>query len=185
MQQKFIVPGTDAAGSPGDPGPDSCWTLSVSTREETRMEARATLRPGQRGTKKLVTRFGDRLICVRYRYDSTRRKRFTTVELIVDESDWTASIPIAPEAKPPGPTESQTGTPTGAPAGAPKEPDGKPSMPRPDLVGLRVGFEEMALRQKLKAAGARWDPGRRLWMLSRHRAIGLGLQERIATPTGE
>jgi hypothetical protein len=52
------------------------------------MEARVTVRPGQRGTKKLVRRFGERLICVRYRYDASQRKRFTTVELIVDEAPW-------------------------------------------------------------------------------------------------
>ena len=70
------------------------------------MEARATLRPGKKGTKKLVARFGDRLICVRYRYDARRRKRFTTVELIVAEADWAppdataqppAPAPLAPE----------------------------------------------------------------------------------------
>jgi hypothetical protein len=149
------------------------------------MEARATLRPGQRGTKKLVTRFGDRLICVRYRYDAARRKRFTTVELIVDESDWTASTPTAPEAAPPGPTARPTQTPIQTQAGAPKEACGEPSAAKPDLVGLRVDFEEVDLRQKVKAAGARWDPGRRLWMLRRDRAIRLGLQERIAAPTGE
>lgn len=49
------------------------------------------------------------------------------------------------------------------------------------MVGLRVGFNEMDLRQKVKAVGAKWGPGRRLWMLRRDRAIGLGLQERIAT----
>jgi hypothetical protein len=43
----------------------------------------------------------------------------------------------------------------------------------------------MDLRQKVKGVGAKWDPGRRLWMLRRDRAIELGLQERIATPTGE
>jgi hypothetical protein len=149
------------------------------------MEARATLRPGQKGTKKLVTRFGDRLICVRYRYDTTRRKRFTTVELIVDESDWTASIPIAAEAAPPVPIESPTETDIETPAGATMEPCGEPSVAKPDLVGLRVGFKEMDLRQKVKAVGAKWDPGRRLWMLRRDRAIGLGLQERIATPPDE
>ena len=53
------------------------------------MEARATMRPGQKGTRKLVARFGDRLLFVRYRYDRKLRKRFTTVELIVEEADWT------------------------------------------------------------------------------------------------
>jgi hypothetical protein len=57
------------------------------------METRATMRPGQKGTKKLVRRFGERLIFVRYRYDAAHRKRFTTVELIVDEADWAPSVP--------------------------------------------------------------------------------------------
>jgi hypothetical protein len=33
------------------------------------METRLTLRPGMPGTKKLVARFGERLVCVRYLYD--------------------------------------------------------------------------------------------------------------------
>jgi len=52
------------------------------------METRLTLRPGMPGTKKLVARFGERLVCVRYLYDSDRRKRFKTVELIVEEVAW-------------------------------------------------------------------------------------------------
>ena len=181
MLQKFIVLGTDATGSPGDPRPAPSWASSASTREEAQMEARATLRPGQKGTKKLVARFGDRLICVRYRHDTTCRKRFTTVELIVDEADWTASIPIPAEAAPPVPAE----TAIEMPAGAPKKPYGEPSSAIPDLVGLRVGFKETELRQKVKAVGAKWDPGQRLWMLCRDRAIDLGLQERIAILAGD
>jgi len=52
--------------------------------------------PGQKGTKKLHEQYGDRLLCVRYRYDQRLRKRFKTVELIVEESDWTP--PTAPFA---------------------------------------------------------------------------------------
>ena len=52
------------------------------------MRVRLTLKPGQRGTKQLVEEYGDRLVCVRYRYDSEHRKRYKTVELIVDEADW-------------------------------------------------------------------------------------------------
>lgn len=55
------------------------------------MEVRLTLRPGQRGTKKLVARYGDRLICVRYRYDEVRRRRYKTVELIEEEGEWAPS----------------------------------------------------------------------------------------------
>jgi hypothetical protein len=52
------------------------------------MRARAKLQPGQPGTKALLKIYGDRLVCVRYRYDSTQRKRYKTVELIVDEAAW-------------------------------------------------------------------------------------------------
>ena len=36
----------------------------------------------------MQAQYGDRLVCVRYRYDERRQKRFKTVELIVEESDW-------------------------------------------------------------------------------------------------
>ena len=52
------------------------------------MEARVTLRPGKRGTIKWLNQYGERLVCVRYRYDPDGRRRLTTVELIVDESPW-------------------------------------------------------------------------------------------------
>ena len=32
--------------------------------------------------------YGERLLCVRYRYDEERRKRLKTMELVVDEVDW-------------------------------------------------------------------------------------------------
>jgi len=53
------------------------------------MKARSTLKPNQRGAKKFSKQYGDRLVYVRYRYDPVQKKRFTTVELIVDEADWT------------------------------------------------------------------------------------------------
>ena len=46
------------------------------------------LKPGQKGTKHLVEQYGDRVICVRYRYDAARKKRIKTVELVVAEADW-------------------------------------------------------------------------------------------------
>ena len=50
------------------------------------METRVTLRPGKRGTRRWLDKYGDRLVCVRYRYDTVERRRLTTFELIVDES---------------------------------------------------------------------------------------------------
>jgi hypothetical protein len=49
---------------------------------------RLHLKPGQKGTKQLLAQYGDRLICVRYRYDAQLKKRFKTVELLVAEFDW-------------------------------------------------------------------------------------------------
>lgn len=42
------------------------------------------LHPGQAGTKRLVKRHGDALVCVRYRHDALKLYRFTTIELLVD-----------------------------------------------------------------------------------------------------
>ena len=52
------------------------------------MRVRQTLRPGQRGTRRFVERFGDRLVCVRYREDPARQRSLTTVEVVMDERTW-------------------------------------------------------------------------------------------------
>jgi hypothetical protein len=46
------------------------------------------LKPGRKGTRKLLREFGNRLVCVRYRYDEGTRMRTKTVELIVEEAPW-------------------------------------------------------------------------------------------------
>ena len=52
------------------------------------MEIRLTLRPGMSGTKKLLARYGERLVCVRYRYDRATGRRVKTAELIVEDVAW-------------------------------------------------------------------------------------------------
>jgi hypothetical protein len=52
------------------------------------LRTKLTLAPGQNGTKKLARKYGERLVCVRYRYDEESRQRFKTIELIVDECPW-------------------------------------------------------------------------------------------------
>lgn len=70
---------------------------SMTTRrpsvEPRTMRIRLHPKPGQKGTKQLLAQYGDRLICVRYRYDAHRQKRFKTVELVVAERDWDPSRP--------------------------------------------------------------------------------------------
>ena len=53
------------------------------------MKTRVNLKPGQKGTKRLVEQYGDALLCVRYRYDEKTNKQYKTVEIIVSESEWT------------------------------------------------------------------------------------------------
>ena len=118
-------------------------------RESSAPRVRLHLKPGQRGTKQLFAQYGDRLVCVRYRYDAQRKKRFKTVELVVAERDW----------QPP-----------------------RPRFTREQIVGLRVAFADVAVRDRVKQAGGTWNPERRVWQLRYDRAVALGLDGRIVEP---
>lgn len=52
---------------------------------KTSWRTRASLTPGQSGTAKETHKYGDQLICVRYRYDVNSNRRIKTVEIVVDE----------------------------------------------------------------------------------------------------
>jgi len=52
------------------------------------VETRLTLRPGQPGTRKLLDKYGERLVCVRYLYDPASGRRLKTVELVVETVPW-------------------------------------------------------------------------------------------------
>lgn len=49
------------------------------------MKAYAHLKPGQKGTMRLVEKYGKALLCVRYRFDQVRGVKLKTVEIVVDE----------------------------------------------------------------------------------------------------
>jgi len=65
----------------------------ISGKGDSFMHTSTTIQPGQRGAKKFAAQYGDRLVCVRYRQDEQRKKRFKTVELIVEEWPWTPPPP--------------------------------------------------------------------------------------------
>ncbi len=52
------------------------------------MKTDTHLKPGQKGTKQLVEKYGDLLLCVRYRKDTARKVRLKTVEIVVEEKEW-------------------------------------------------------------------------------------------------
>ena len=94
------------------------------------MTATIKLKPGQKGTKKLLTEYGDALLCVRYRYDAQSRTRSKTVELIIERQPWT---PPSHRFK----DDTQ--------------------------VPVRIGYGDITLREKAKAAQGKWDPKIRAW----------------------
>jgi hypothetical protein len=55
-----------------------------------------TLQPGRPGTKALLAEYGDRLLCIRYRYDDEILRRYKTVEVIVEETPWSPPPKFAP-----------------------------------------------------------------------------------------
>ena len=52
------------------------------------MKIKRIVKPGDPGTKKLVQRFGEKLVCVRYRYDDENNRVLKTVELIIEDTEW-------------------------------------------------------------------------------------------------
>jgi hypothetical protein len=48
------------------------------------MTTEKIIKPNQPGTKKWVEKYGENLICVRYRYDKTNCRMLKTVEIVVE-----------------------------------------------------------------------------------------------------
>ena len=62
------------------------------------------------------------------------------------------------------------------------ERDWEPPRPRfahDQIVGLRVVFADVAVRDRVKQAGGTWNPERRVWQLRYDRVVALGLNSRI------
>ena len=127
------------------------------------MHVLAVRRPGQRGTQKLVDLYGERLVCVRYRYDAASGTRYKTVELVVDQAAWVPPPPH-PHALKPAIRVDRIDDPE----------------PPPQPVGVKVFFRENELRERVKAAGGQWSKAERLWRLPYRTAVSLGLEHRIA-----
>ena len=52
--------------------------------DQSEWKVKASLKPGQKGTLKQYEEFGDKLFCVRYRYNNGFRIK--TVEIVVDKT---------------------------------------------------------------------------------------------------
>ena len=139
-----------AAGAPwhvGETPPDTPWEVRPGKTLRPRRKRRVqVVRPGGPGTKRLLAQYGDRLVCVRYTYDSETGRRFKTAEIILEEAPWTPErARIAPD----------------------------------QLVGIRVDYEELALREAVKRAGGKWDRVLQVWVLPYRKAQELHLHARL------
>jgi len=123
------------------------------------MEIRTVRHPGARGTSRLLAKYGERLVCIRYRYDPAHGKRYKTIELIIGEEDWQppAPHPYAQEPRQKAPGRFHT-----------------------RRVGVRIAYNEAELRKQIKAACGMWDPAERLWFIPEEHVRRLGLVQRVA-----
>ena len=74
----------------------------METRKASNMLTERTMLPGDPGSKKWMKKYGDALICIRYRLDRERKKKIKTVELIVEEKPYqfkTGKIPWNKQVK--------------------------------------------------------------------------------------
>jgi hypothetical protein len=128
-----------------------------------------------------VARYGTSLLCVRYRFDDLTRERVKTVELIIQRRSTEPHL-ARPQVRRAAPTADRTEA-SRAPV-AVRAARGRAPLLRPrsaeQRVALRIHWGETDLRQRIKSAGGRWDPHRRLWLLRRDHAERLGLLHRVA-----
>lgn len=110
------------------------------------MKIKKIVKPGQPGTKKLVERYGENLICVRYRYDAENKRVLKTIELIIENRLWQPN---------------------------------KEKIPMNKITSLRIAVDEVKLRERVKAAGGKWNSKSQVWRLPYKKVLELGLTNRI------
>ena len=146
------------------------------------MTHHVTLMPGQKGTRKLQRQYGDALVRVRYHYDPDRRRRLTTVELIIEDVLW------EPRRRHPPLDSPDTPGPSPAPRSDPDRPE-RPRSRGPHVKGklaVKLLFREADLRREVRHRGGWWDPELKVWWLAEQHVAALGLTHRIFnTATGK
>ena len=120
------------------------------------MIVKTVRRPGHKGTESLVQQYGDKLVCVRYRYDASSCKRYKTAEIIVAESDWEPSEELISH---------------------------RPSECMPNkfsvMAWVRIGYHEKDLQQKIRQIGGHWHAQEKLWRAPKTEVLRIGLKHRI------
>ena len=108
--------------------------------------------PGADGSKRFVKLYADKLVCVRYRVDSENNKRYTTIELIVDE----ANIPTPPSD------------------------ELRRIMPHPlQIVSVRLKFHDTHMFDQIINNGGKWNKDKQVWNIEYRIVQKLFITDRI------
>ncbi|MFZ2956324.1 MAG: hypothetical protein WA705_05490 [Candidatus Ozemobacteraceae bacterium] len=118
------------------------------------------------------------MFCVRYRYDEAKGKRFTTVELIVDEADWKPiKRPVVQEVA--GRTKLESSGKEGNKKLV-QIPEKGPSQPQDsEIVRVRIDWGEFQLGQSVKSSGGQWNAKGKYWEIPLAEVKKLGIENRI------
>jgi hypothetical protein len=156
------------------------------------MRVRLVRRPGQHGTREHVEKYGDKLICVRYRYDAATQRRYKTIEIIVDEAPWAprsdaaqgvSDIPEPPRAPQgePGPAADATEGPRAGPQLGRTVAGDKPrrSLAPSTLVGIRLPAAASGIARRVAQAGGVRRDLLDVWVVPYQLALDLGLSQYI------
>ncbi len=115
------------------------------------MEIIKTMKPGARGTKRLLRKYKDQLVAVRYRKKANENKAYTTVELIIDEREYEPGVNCKAIN----------------------------AIKRHALIPIKIAYKEIELRENVKQAGGMWHQEDKVWLLPHCKVIELNLSKRI------
>jgi hypothetical protein len=110
------------------------------------MKTTKKLAAGQPGTRKWLQKYGECLICVRYKYDPHKNKKMITVELKEELCDWKKNKQRIPDNK---------------------------------IVYLKIEFEEIELRKRIRSLGGSWNNLKKNWELPYKHVKSLNLEKRM------
>ena len=116
------------------------------------MKVQQKLSTGMPGTKKYLERYGEKLLCVRYRYDEKTQEQVTTIECEVNRK-------LYPKLN----------------AEVQRKLYSHPSR----HVLEKVEYHEEELRRKIKMNGGIWIKDKRMWKIPYHKVYELDIKNRI------
>ena len=121
------------------------------------MKVIRTIQPSANGAKRFQREWGDKLVAVRYR-NASESHVHTTIEIIVDT-----------RLKPTNTTCYKR----------------KHAYLRSQFVAVKIEFDEIELRGRIKRLGAKWSKELKCWLTTYSNVVSLGMTDRIIDGAAE